>query len=443
MPSAQRQAGDHYVDFVLAELDKARTRLPGISRAADLAADRIVSHNGGLLAAGDDGVGGESVWRAGSIAFSKRYLPEETVPAPGAEGKSQQPYYRTDDYEEHFKAREAQRDDVVLLGFENEREEQAHLVDFVQRLLRSESLMIFLGSQRTAAAVEKQFGKNEKFIPITHDVPDGGIIQVAGWPEKVCSGRSLVNRLYLWLFEAELIAAFLRRGKIPGILLSVTYESPQIFNNPLIHSYRFIPAFNVNPVEKGAFGQTLVDYLRRMASRIVPEQRQRFQQAAGWLAEAARNGRKPLVLLIGWPNPVGLPGDPGIFQVSLEHSGDYPGLEKVRANDVVLYIGYNWYPPELAVVVDKVGGKLIVCMTLVQDQPPKPAVYRTPLLHVRSLDELPKQDSHLYIDLKFAQYDACLKIPGYPVPAIPTSWLSDSLVYWHLVADTVELLAKR
>jgi len=443
MAKVQRQAGDQYVDFVLAELDKARTRLPRISRAADLAADRIISHNGGLLAAGDDGVGGESVWRAGSIAFFKRYLPEANVPCAGSEGESQQPYYRTDDYEEHFKVREAKPEDVVVLGFENEREEQAHLSDFVQRLLGSKSLMIFLGSRKIAAALEKQFGKNENFIPLTHDVPDGGIVRAAGWPEKICSGRSLVNRLYLWLFEAELIAACMRRGKIPGILLSVTYESPQIVNNPLIHSYRFIPAFNVNPVKKGVFGKTLLDYLRRMASRIVPDQRQKFQQAAAWLAEAARNGRKPLVLLIGWPNPVGLPGDPDIFQVALEHSGDYPGLEKVRANDVVAYIGYNWYPPELGEAVDKAGGKLIICMTLVQDQPPTPAVYRTPLLHVRSLDELPKHDNHLYIDLKFAQYDACLKIPGYPFPAIPTSWLSNSLVYWRLVADTVELLARK
>lgn len=441
---SKHQAGDQYIEFALAELDKARRRLPGISDAADLAADRIVSQGGGLLAAGDDGMGGESVWRAGGIAFAKRYLPAEEVSAPSAqEASSEAPYYRTDDYEEHFKAREAKHEDVVLLGYENEREEQAHLTEFVQRLIRSESLIIFFGSQRTADEVQEQFGKWDNFIPITHDVPDGGIIQIPGWPAKICSGRSLINRLYLWLFEAELIAAFMRRGKIPGILLSVTYENPQIFNIPLIHSYRFVPAFNIISVEKGAFAQTYLDYLRKTAASIVPEQRDRFRQAAQWLADAARRGRKPLALLIGWPNPTGLPGDPGIFEASLEASGDYPGLQKVRANDVVLYVGYNWYPPELAAAVDRVGGRLIVCMTLVHDQPPKQAVYRTPLLHVSSMDELPKRDNHLYINLKFAQYDACLQIPGYPVPAIPSSWIADSLVYWHIVADTVELLAKQ
>jgi hypothetical protein len=443
MPRGQRQAGDRFVDFVLAELGTARGRLPRISRAADLAADRIISKDGGLLAAGDDGVGGESVWRSGSIAFFKRYLPETKVPPTGSGAGPEEPYYRTDDYEEHFKAREAKPEDVVLLGFESEREEQAHLPEFVAKLRKAKSLVLFFGSRATARGLEKEFGKNQNFVPLAHDVPDGGIIQVPGWPEKVCSGRSLINRLYLWLFEAELIAAFMRRGKIPGILLSVTYESPQIINLPLIHSYRFIPAFEVHPVKKGVFGRALLDYLRGITNRVVREQRESFRRSAAWLAGASQNGRKPLVFLIAWPNPVGLPGDPGIFGVAVEHSGDYPGLDKVRAEDVVAYIGYNWYPSDLAEVVDKVGAKLIACLTLVQDQPPKPAVYRTPLLHVKSLDELPKRNNHIYIDLKFAQYDACLKIPGYPFPAIPTSWLSDSLVYWHLVADTVELIAQK
>jgi hypothetical protein len=35
-----------------------------------------------------------------------------------------------------------------------------------------------------------------------------------------------------------------------------------------------------------------------------------------------------------------------------------------------------------------------------------------------------------------------LKIPDYPIPALETSSFAEDVVYWHLVADTVELLAK-
>jgi hypothetical protein len=34
-----------------------------------------------------------------------------------------------------------------------------------------------------------------------------------------------------------------------------------------------------------------------------------------------------------------------------------------------------------------------------------------------------------------------LKIPDYPVPALETSAFAEDVVYWHVVADTVELLA--
>ena len=105
--------------------------------------------------------------------------------------------------------------------------------------------------------------------------------------------------MYLWTFEAELISAFMRRGKIPGILLSVTYESPQVWNIPLLHDYKFIPAFQVTPVRRRLLGNTYLDHLRRIVSSIVPDQRKQFRQEAQWLAEAARRSPNSLYKLIG------------------------------------------------------------------------------------------------------------------------------------------------
>jgi hypothetical protein len=294
--------------------------------------------------------------------------------------------------------------------------------------------------------LERDFGRKPNLICIPHDVPDGGIIEVSGWPEKICSGRSIANRLYLWTFEAELISAFMRRGKLPGILLSVTYESPQVWNLPLLHSYKFVPAFNVAPVKQGVFGNTYLSHLSRIVSAIVPEQRPQFRKGAQWLAEAARSKQRSFALLIHGLDPKGLPGDPGLFQVFSEGNAYYPQLEKVIGKeDVALFVGYNWYPPQLADTVDRAGAKQILCFTLVQDQPPKPAIYGEvgELKHYTSFAELPQAANRIYIDLKFAQYNAVLKIPDYPVPALETSSFAEDVVYWHLVADTVELLAKK
>lgn len=440
------QAGDHFVNFVLDEIETTRAAIPAIARAADIAAERIVERDGELLSAGDQSFSLEPVWRAGGIAFSRQYLPDKLAAAAAVKSATDEiPYYRTKEFIEHFTVDRAGSNDVVLLGYENEKEERRHLAATVRQLLADEAFIVFFGSAASAKRLGREFGRPDNLVCITHQVPDGGIVEVAGWPEKVCSGRSLANRLYLWTFEAELIGAFMRHGRLPGILLSVTYESPQIWNLPLLESYKFIPAFDVTPVEQGLLGGTYLDHLRTIVSSIVPPQRKQFRKAAQWLAEAARTRHKSFALLIHGLDPDDLPGDPGLFKVYSEGNAYYPQLEgEIAKDDVALFVGYNWYPRQLADTVDQAAARQILCFTLVQDQPPKPAVYGEvgELEHFTSFDELPQAENRIYIDLKFAQYNAVLKIPDYPIPALETSVFAEDVVYWHLVADTVELLAK-
>lgn len=442
-----QQAGDRFVNFVLGELEAARKKLPEITRVAEAAADRIVGRDGQLLSAGDQSFSLEPVWRAGGIAFSRQYLPDKQAAAAAAEpAGGEVPYYRTKEFVEHFTVAQARPDDVVLLGYENEMQEQRGLAALGKRLLDDKALVVFFGSSKAAKTLEKVNGARDNLFTVTHDVPDGGVVEVDGWPEKVCSGRSIANRIYLWTFEAELIGACMRRGKMPGILLSVTYESPQVWNIPLLYSYRFIPAFDVTPVERGSLGNTYLDHLRRIVKSIVPPQRQQFLQAAGWIANAVRTKHKVFALLIHGLNPEGLPGDPGLFTVYSEGNAYYPQLEqKLGKDDVAVFLGYNWYPPELADTAERAGAKQVLCFTLVQEQPPKPAEYGEAgeLRHYTSFDQLPQNENRIYIDLKFAQYNAVLKIPGYPIPALETSSFAEDVAYWHLVADTVELLGKQ
>lgn len=451
VPSARsipvKQAGDQFVNFVLDEIQNTRQALNSITKAAELAAERIVHQNGELLSAGDQSFALEPVWRAGGIAFSRQYVPDDqaagfpTLDSP----EDQVPYYRTKDFVKHFTVNQAGSKDVVLVGFENELEEKKHLTETVRHLISNKALVVFFGSRKSARTLTQTLGQPANLLLITHDVPDGGIIDIPGWPDKICSGRSIANRLYLWTFEAELISAFMRLGKMPGILLSVTYESPQIWNLPLLYSYKFIPAFNVTPVPSGVFGNTYLNHLNRIVASIVPSQRKQFRKAAHWLAEAARSKQQSFALLIHGLAPEGLPGDPGLFRVFSEGNAYYPQLGSViKPNDVALFVGYNWYPPRLADTVTKAGARQILCFTLVQDQPPTPALYGEvgELRHYTSFDQLPQDDNRIYIDLKFAQYNAVLKIPDYPVPALETSSFAEDVVYWHLVADTIELLAK-
>lgn len=445
-PIKVEQAGDRFVNFVLSEIETTRKSIPLMTKAADVAAARIVKQNGELLSAGDLSFSLEPVWRAGGIAFAKRYLPDkESAKAAVKSANEEIPFYRTKEFIDHFTVETAGEKDVVLVGYENEKEEARHLIPTVKQLLADKAFIVFFGSAASAKKLEQEFGKRDNLVAFTHQVPDGGILEIAGWKEKICSGRSLANRLYLWTFQAELIGAFMRLGKIPGILLSVTYESPQVWNTPLMNEYKFIPAFHVTPVKAGVLGDTYLNRISDIVGSIVPPQREKFRKAAKWLVEAKQAKRKSYALLIHGLDPENLPGDPGLFQVYSEGNAYYPQLEgKMEKDDVAFFVGYNWYPDELAATVDKAKGKQILCFTLVQHQPPKPAVYGEvgELEHFTSFDELPQAENRIYIDLKFAEYNAVLKIPDYPIPALESSAFAEDVVYWHLVADVVELLSK-
>lgn len=442
---AVEQAGDRVVNFVLSEIEATRAAIPAMSHAADTAARRIVEHDGEFLSAGDLSFSLEPVWRAGGIAFAKRYLPNKAAAKAAVESAREEiPFYRTKEFVDDFSVEQAGPSDVVLLGYENEEVEARELIPTCRKLLDDGAFVVFFGSAVAGKQLARDLGRPEHLATLTHQVPDGGVLEIPGWPEKICSGRSLANRLYLWTFQAEFIAACMRLGKIPGILLSVTYESPQVWNVPLMYEYKFIPAFNVTPVPPGQLGSTYLDHIRDIVASIIPPQRAKFRQAAQWLAEAHAAKRSSYALLIHGLDPVQLPGDPGLFQVYSEGNAYYPQVEKVmQPDDVALFVGYNWYPDELAAAVDQARGKQILCFALVQHQPPKPATYGEvgELEHFTTFDDLPQADNRIYIDLKFAEYNAVLKIPDYPLPALETSAFAEDVVYWHLVADVVELLA--
>jgi len=180
-PIEVEQAGDHFVNFVLGEIETARKQLPAITRAAEAAADRIVNQNGELLSAGDQIFSLEPVWRAGGIAFSRQYKPDKQEAAAAVESANDKiPYYRTKEFVEHFTVQAAKSKDVVLLGYENEKEEQLHLASHVKQLLSDEALIVFFGSQKSAQRLEQAFGPRDNLLLITHDVPDGGILEIPG-----------------------------------------------------------------------------------------------------------------------------------------------------------------------------------------------------------------------------------------------------------------------
>jgi hypothetical protein len=438
-------AGDSYYEFAIAEIERAADRLQVMADLADLAAERIVNRGGGLLASVPS-FGIECVGRSGGIAFAKLWKPDESLRSQTG------PQTNRNGVElaaENSSSSRLRIDDVLLLGFEKMEEENAYLDAFLSQALQSRALILLFVSEESARKVQARLGAKENLRYVTHGVPDGGILQVAGCRQKICSGRSFAQSVNLWSFQSELIGAFLRKGKMPGILLSATYESPPVFNVALLESYRFVPAFEVTPITKTSLGSTYLSEAKAILGRILPGQREKFREAARWMAESIKNGCKVHAMtgyIHGGFDPAGLPV-PSLFTFHTNVYTQHADIARhVSKGDAVLFVGHNWYPPELGEIVDRAGGKLIACIALVHNLPPKPVLpslpsaYGTssPLFHPTSFDQLPNFVNHLYIDLKFTEYDGILKLPEFPVLANPTSQLAMRVVFWHLFADTME-----
>jgi hypothetical protein len=152
-PIEVEQAGDRFVNFVLTEIESTRTSIPAMTRAADLAARRIVEQDGELLSAGDLSFSLEPVWRAGGIAFAKRYLPDkESVKATVQSASDEIPFYRTKEFIDDFSVATADENDVVLLGYENEQAEARDLIPTCRQLLKDRAFVVFFGSAASARA---------------------------------------------------------------------------------------------------------------------------------------------------------------------------------------------------------------------------------------------------------------------------------------------------
>ena len=346
-------------------------------------------------------------------------------------------------FEKRFLVGDAEQNDVALLGYENVCEEEAHLTETVKQLDACKAFIVLFASKR--ASWPGSVGAWRRIKPCFHHsrCPGRRSNRNSRMARKGMFGPRAHQPFASLAIRGRADCRFSSTGENPWILLSATYESPQIWNLPLIGSYKFIPAFNVSPVGKGVFGQAYLKHLRDIAVSVVPDQRHTFRVAAQWLADAVRSRRTVRALTMESLNPVGLAGNPGFFVNYTDPFTYDQDVKKIQPNEVALYAGYNWYPTALAEAVDRASAKLILSITCVQDFPPTPLDLGEPFIQVSTLDDLPKHTNHVYIDSKFDQYDGCMIIPGYPIPGLPTSFLSVPLVYWHLVADTVELLAKK
>ena len=312
--------------------------------------------------------------------------------------------------------------DVVMIGtLDLAPDEQASQI----ALLRdSGALVILFGSKESYAASSADYlidnglgaGLNDTFtIDGAATGPVAGVANIAN----------------MWTFSAELVGALTRSGKMPTMWQSMFVPGAEA-RNERIGASPFEREITVKPVPPGVPGRQYVTTVQGYLENIRDNELPKFAETGPLCASTITQGNKVVCWLIGhfMTSQERMPDFPALF-MNLEHTDPLGQIrEHLDRNDVLLHIGYSYYPEQGLKAAREIGAKTVCIMT------PGPKV---------SGEGEPEQPDMSLIDILIDPYwkhgDAVVEIPGYDTKIIPPSGVVMATCYWMILCETQQALA--
>ncbi len=358
-----------YLNRVAATVTRIGESLPRITAVAEAAAENIVG-GGELWLAGNEGFILEACGRAGGMMAARRWQ-------------------RSDDLSEG---------DVVLLGSTNGEGSEDMIGGEAGR--EGGALVILFGPKRlpgTDLFVDA-------FAPPANDPTTLPTIS----PALAAS---------LWVFTGELVAALIRRGKMPPMYQSGLVPGGAERNEQHLR-LRWEPV-EVASIGPGVLGREYLECLTQIVQRLQATQMDKFAEAGRMAAAALRAGHTVWYDSLGHlsPKQLGQVGDPGF--VKLLPPGPTPEkLEGVlERGDLVLYVGmYEPYGPWVE-TAHACGAKIV---TVVSGTPQRQAG---------------EMGADINISGCWPFGESVVEVPGYDVKILPPTGVVQSSAYWMFVAE--------
>jgi uncharacterized phosphosugar-binding protein len=243
----------------------------------------------------------------------------------------------------------------------------------------------------------------------------------------------VANVANMWAFTAELVAALTRQGKMPTMWQSM-YVPGSALRNERIGRSMFEPDITVQPVAPGVLGRQYVDAVGSFLAGIRDSELPLFGDAGARCASAIDAGHKVYAYLIGhfMASQQRMPGYPDMFAM-LPHEDVENRLQAALAeNDVMLHVGYSYYPESLLRLARERKASTICVMT------PGPSV---------AGEGLPVQPDmsliDVYIDPFWKHGDSVVEVPGYDTKIIPPSGVVMVTCYWMILGETMAQLSMK
>jgi hypothetical protein len=241
-----------------------------------------------------------------------------------------------------------------------------------------------------------------------------------------------VNTLMAWAWQAEVIAALTRQGRLPTIWKSFSYSDGREWMDRYFRKQQFHEDFQVEPIPAGMMARKFLAEIQALLDKLERDEAGDIGKAANLVAAEMAAGRKAVVAPIGhmpWTY-VGRLGD-DVWMQSLDFHGNAPKQmaafrEKSGRNALVIVLGYSGLDANAVQLLQELEHR-VVMITTANEEPG----YRLP-------DDLKPV---LMIDMGWAFGDALITLPGYPIRVLPPSGIMQVAVYEAINAEVLTRLA--
>jgi hypothetical protein len=403
---ARAAPGRSNIAAARAALDRTETKLPEITRIAEVVAQRHI--DGGVIGFpyNYQSLQPELMGRAGSLVHMGFERPWKED--------------RTD---------AEKRNDVAIIGWERKPPAGANDLDQLKALKARGAYVLGFGP-KDMPELSEHIKLCDAFIDTGLGVDDRAIKLSDGSP----AGRLNVFAQTIdgWAFVAELVAALTRKGKMPTMWMAYLYPEALEWGNRLLGHQQFHDELRVPPVPAGELGRSFLRQARYHVRAFRNTQLEGVERAAQLIAEELADGRKTIVAAAGhqpWAY-VGFYEDQKWCVRSDVHYNVEDQIESHRAKTpdgaLVLRLDYFGFTAGEA--------------QLFQDKHQRVMLVTAP--HIDPAFQV-TQNLPVFISTLCAFGDACVPVEGYPLKIIPPSGFMQSLAYGCIDCETQERIARQ
>ena len=388
IPAPAPAAAAKYLDALATKLTEAEARLPEITKLAEQLAERHL--RGGMI--GFPWIGStleqELIGRSGGlmhIGFERPWTKERTA--------------------------EEKASDAIIFAWDD-----APKAGDLKRLqdAKAKGLFVLGFGARKSPLLAEHVAACDAWIDSGAGEDDRAV--ELGGGRRAGKTNHFTNAVNGWLFTGELVAALTRRGKMPIMLKSGMTIDGAAWNDRFA-SGQFHDDVTVPPVAPGELGRRYLDRIRYMLARLRSTELSNLQKMAAAIETELRAGKKTVVASMGHMgmNFIGR-FDDALWAVNDEVSdglaSQMTSYEKTPDGALVLRLGYVGLHRDLHALFQRKQQRVM----LIAAENPR-AEFAIPA------------DYEPRVDPGFAFGDACVSIPGYPIPILPPSGVMQVAAY--------------